>query len=98
LSIDDLTQDLFIEDHTAESLSGMISGISEIGHACTVLSQAGLEVKIMANKISINQDFVAQLLSSNGHSWWVVFALDGSGPIWTVGAQPVPQNSWVGAE
>jgi|SRR5689334_14423633 hypothetical protein len=83
---------------TTEQVARTINGISAIGHARTVLERAGFTATISANRITVNQDITADLISANGNSWWHVYTAHDSRPPWIVGGAVVDQASWLGAE
>jgi hypothetical protein len=60
------------------------------------LEDAGLAATVVANRITIAGAVEAQLISSNGSSWWQVYAVDGTPPAWTVGTQTEVASSWSG--
>ena len=71
---------------TAELVAETIHAISLIGVAGRTLEQAGYTAKILANRITVDGVIEAQLVSTNGHAWWQVHAINGTPPVWTVGA------------
>lgn len=81
---------------TAEQVAKVIAGISVIGHARNLLEQEGYTATIVAQRITVNLEVVAQFVSCNGHAWWQVYATDGTPPIWTVGAQGRDPGDWRG--
>jgi len=38
----------------------------------------------------------AQLVSTNGHAWWEIYAIDGTPPVWTVGGMDQTMSDWTG--
>jgi len=82
---------------TVELVAKTIAGIAQIGSARAALEQAGHTATITGNRITVDNEIEAQLLSSNGSAWWNVYAADGSPPVWTVGAKH-GDYSWAGAE
>lgn len=83
---------------TMEQVAKTINGISAIGRACTVLERAGFTVTITANRITVNQQVTAHLMSVDGNTWWQVYTADGRRPLWIVGGTAVDASSWFGAE
>ncbi len=102
MSVHNLIQDFLAEDllivnePTTESVANMVAGIPEIGRACDVLVQSGLEARIVANKIAVNGILEAHLVNSRGHSWWTILSIDGSAPSWTVGTRHDDPANWEG--
>jgi len=82
---------------TPELIAKTIAGIPLVGCARNALLEAGYTATIVANRITIERQIEAQLLSTNGKSWWNVYASDGTPPVWTVGAQLEPNSNWIGA-
>jgi hypothetical protein len=80
-----------------EQVAKTINGLPTIGHARTVLESAGFTATISANRITVNQQVEALLVAVNGKTWWQVYTVDGTHPVWIVGAAVDPSN-WVGAE
>jgi hypothetical protein len=82
-----------------ELVAKTIAGISLIGEAHRALEEAGWTVTIAANRITVDGVIETQLISSNGVGWWQVYRVDGTPPVWTVGAQSDNSaSSWLGAE
>jgi hypothetical protein len=58
---------------TVDEVGEMIRGTSLIGMACQALKQAGCMANITANRITIADDVVANLVTSPGaHTVWVI--------------------------
>jgi hypothetical protein len=78
---------------TAESVAKVIAGISTIGHARTVLERAGLRATVAANRITVGNEIVAQLIPARSGIYgpiseqWIVHSLDGARPVWIVGSE-----------
>jgi len=81
---------------TAELVAKTIASISLIGVACRTLEQAGYTAKILANRITVDGVIEAQLVSTNGHAWWEIYAIDGTPPVWTVGGMDQTMSDWTG--
>lgn len=81
---------------TAEIVAKTIGGITTVGHARSMLQEAGWVATIVANRITVDRAVEAQLVSVNGKSWWNVYAVDGTPPVWTIGATTQEAN-WLGA-
>jgi hypothetical protein len=89
-----------LTDHnliTPELVAKTIAGIPLIGYAQRALQNAGLAATVVANRIAVAEAVEAQLISSNGSVWWQVYAVDGTPPAWTVGAQTAITSSWSGS-
>jgi len=85
------------EPTTVELVAKTVAGIAQIGSARAALEQAGYTATITSNRITVNNETEAQLISANGSAWWNVYAADGSPPVWTVGTKHGDHN-WAGAE
>jgi hypothetical protein len=83
---------------TTEQVARTINGISAIGHARNVLERAGFTATIAANRITVNQEITAHLISANGNSWWQVYTAHNRRPLWIVGGSVVDETNWFGAE
>jgi hypothetical protein len=70
-----------------EQVAKMVAGISTIGHARNVLERAGWCATIVANRITVNEQIVAQFVVMNGKTWWQVYTVTGTPPVWIVGAE-----------
>jgi hypothetical protein len=77
---------------TAELVAKTIAGISTIGHARSVLERAGWRATIAANRITVDEEIVAQLIPAKTGTYgpiteqWIVHSLDGTPPVWIVGS------------
>jgi len=92
--VQDALQD--VEAVSAELVAKTIAGIPLIGQARRVLERDGWVVTIVANRITVAGTVEAQLVSSNGHGWWQVYAADGRPPVWTVDTQCEDASRWDG--
>ena len=81
---------------TAELVAKTIASISLIGVARRTLEQAGYTAKILANRITVDGVIEAQLVSTNGHARWEIYAIDGTPPVWTVGGMDQTMSDWTG--
>ena len=81
---------------TAEIVAKTIAGIPLIGQAHRTLCNAGYQVILAANRIIIDGEIEATLHGGDGVSWWQVYALDGTPPVWTVGTVGTELHSWMG--
>jgi hypothetical protein len=76
---------------TAELVAETIAGISTIGHARSVLERAGWRATIAANRITVGEEIIAQLIPAKTGTHgpiteqWIVHSLDGTPPVWIVG-------------
>jgi hypothetical protein len=81
----------------AEQVARTIAGISQIGYAQRALERAGWATVLFANRITVDSAIEAHLLSANDKAWWHVYAVDGTPPVWMVGARAEEENSnWMG--
>jgi hypothetical protein len=87
-----------MSEATAERVAQTVAGISIIGHAWRALESEGWTAVICGQRITVNDCVEAHFCGVNGHAWWDVYPSDGSGPVFTVGAHPVDQSTWAGAE
>jgi hypothetical protein len=77
---------------TAELVAKTIAGISTIGHARSVLERAGWRATIAANRITVGEEIIAQLIPAKTGTYgpitehWIVHSLDGTPPVWIVGS------------
>jgi hypothetical protein len=93
------TQDAAFEILAVEHVAKTITGVSQIGQARRLLELAGFTTKITGQRITVNTEIEAQLTSTGGQSWWQVYAIDGTPPVWTAGTQcPTAPSTWVGAD
>ena len=72
---------------TAEKVAGVVAGIHQIGDVRNLLELEGWTATILANRITVNHEIVAQFMASNGHFWWQVFHVDGTPPVFIVGTE-----------
>lgn len=72
---------------TPEQVAKVVDGISFIGLARQALECAGFAASLVANRITVNQEIIAQFVSVNGTAWWQVYAAAGTPPVWIVGAE-----------
>lgn len=76
---------------TAEGVAVIVSGISIIGEAQRALQSAGWTATIAANRITVNDALVAQLIPARMGTYgmvsasWVVSSIAGASPVWITG-------------
>ena len=81
------------EIHTVEQVGWVLSGISLIGEARNALERAGWRATIAANRVTVNEEVLAQLIPATAGSfgavdaYWVIYAISGTRPVWIVGAE-----------
>lgn len=80
---------------TPELVAKTITGISQIGSAHNALANAGWHPVVSKNRIIVDGIIEAQLLCANTAMWWNVYSVDGTPPIFTVGAHRV-ECDWIG--
>ncbi|MDF3341323.1 hypothetical protein P3H80_28125 [Mycolicibacterium septicum] len=82
---------------TADLVAKMIAGISLIGVAQSVLEPIGPAI-ITANRIIVDGRVEATLVLSGDSGWWQVHNIDGTPPVWIVGAFCTTVASWTGCD
>jgi hypothetical protein len=81
---------------TAEQVTGVIAGVPVIGRACEALVQAGWRASIAGNRITVNDEVLAQFIrgsigrTGGVEATWVIYAIAGTPPVWVVGAEHQP--------
>jgi hypothetical protein len=76
-----------------ERVAKVVSGISVIGDARNALDAAGWTATIAANRITVDEEVLAQFVPAKAGSAgrvdarWVVYAITGAHPVWIVGAE-----------
>ena len=81
------------EIHTIEKVGRVLSGISLIGEARNALERAGWRATIAANRVTVNEEVLAQLIPATVRSfgavdaYWVIYAISGTRPVWIVGTE-----------
>jgi hypothetical protein len=77
-----------------ERVAKVVSGCSVIGEARNALSAAGWTATIAANRITVDEDVLAQLIPAKMGTFgqvsarWVIYSVAGTHPVWIVGAEP----------
>lgn len=75
-----------------ERVANVVSGISVIGEARNALSTDGWRATIAANRITIGDEVLAQLIPAKAGRFgyvsarWVIYSTAGLHPVWIVGA------------
>lgn len=81
---------------TAEQVARVVAGIPTIGKACEALIRAGWPASIAGNRITVDDEVLAQFIGSSigpaggVDATWVIYAIAGSPPVWVVGAERQP--------
>ena len=81
------------EIQTVEKVGRVLSGISLIGEGRNALERAGWRATIAANRVTVNEEVLAQLIPATVTSfgvvdaYWVIYAISGTRPVWIVGAE-----------
>ena len=81
---------------TAEQVAGVVAGIPVIGTACDALTTAGWRASIAANRITVNDEVLAQFIGAGMgrdggvEATWVIRTIAGTAPVWVVGAERRP--------
>jgi hypothetical protein len=77
-----------------EAVAKVVSACSVIGEARNALSAAGWTATIAANRITVDEDVLAQLIPAKMGTFglvsarWVIYSVAGTHPVWIVGAEP----------
>jgi hypothetical protein len=77
-----------------ERVAKVVSGCSVIGEARNALSAAGWTATIAANRITVDDDVLAQFIPAKIGSFgvvsarWVIYSAARTHPVWIVGAEP----------
>jgi hypothetical protein len=78
---------------TVERVAKVVSGIAVIGEARNALSTAGWTATIAANRITVGDDVIAQLIPAKTGTYgpisgrWVIYSIGGADPVWIVGTE-----------
>ena len=78
---------------TAEQVAGVVAGIPAIGKACYALRKAGWRATIAGNRITVNDEVLAQFIGAavgpagRVDAMWVIYRIAGTPPVWVVGAE-----------
>ena len=78
---------------TAEQVAKVVAGVSPIGVARNALERAGWNATIAGNRITVNDEVVAQFIGATAgpsggvDARWVIYRIAGTPPMWIVGAQ-----------
>jgi hypothetical protein len=81
---------------TAEQVAGVVAGIPAIGKACEALVKGGWRASIAANRITVNDEVIAQFIGAGVgradgvEATWVIYGIAGTPPVWVVGAERQP--------
>lgn len=71
-----------------------VVGIPAIGEACGALKKAGWRASIAGNRITVNDEVLAQFIGASVGALggidarWVIYRIAGTFPVWIVGAEP----------
>jgi hypothetical protein len=78
-----------------EEVAKVVSSIPVIGMARNALQVAGWTATIAANRITVDEGVLAQFIPATVgpfgpiNARWIVYAADGTHPVWVVGAEQV---------
>ena len=81
---------------TAEQVAGVVAGIAAIGEASEALTRAGWRTSIAGNRITVDDEVLAQFIGAGVgpaggvDATWVIYAFAGTTPVWVVGAERQP--------
>jgi hypothetical protein len=76
---------------TVEKVAKVVSGFSVIGEARNALSAAGWTATITANRITVDEDVLAQFVPAKVGAFglisacWLIYSTAGTKPVWIVG-------------
>jgi hypothetical protein len=74
-----------------ERVANVVSGFSVIGEARNALSAAGWTATITANRITVDEDVLAQFIPAKVGAFglinacWLIYSIAGTQPVWIVG-------------
>lgn len=77
-----------------EKVARVVSGCCVIGEARNALNAAGWSAKIAANRITVDEDVLAQLIPAKIGTYglisarWIIYSIGRPQPVWIVGAEP----------
>ena len=78
---------------TTEQVAKVVAGVSPIGVARNALEQVGWNATIAGNRITVNDEVVAQFIGATAgpsgvvDARWVIYPIAGPPPVWIVGAE-----------
>jgi hypothetical protein len=78
---------------TTEQVAKLVAGISIIGHARKILERAGWTVTLVANRITVEGEVIAQLIPAKIGTYgpladqWIISAINDTPPVWIVGSE-----------
>jgi hypothetical protein len=81
---------------TPEQVASVIAGVPVISRACEALAQAGWRASIAGNRITVNDEVMAQFIGAGVgradgvEARWLIYAITGRPPLWVVGAERQP--------
>ena len=79
---------------TIEEVAGIVAGYSILGEARNAVIAAGWDATIAANRITVGEDILAQLIPATIGTYglisarWVIYSVAAARPVWVVGAEP----------
>jgi hypothetical protein len=79
---------------TIEGVASIVAGYSIVAEAQNALNAAGWNATIAANRITVGEDILAQLIPATIGTYglitarWVIHSVAGARPVWIVGAEP----------
>ena len=85
-----------VEVLTPELVAKVIAGTAMVGEALRALQDQGWTASLTGQRITVDNTIEAVLHGSNGQSWWNIFAMDGSPPVWAVGTRLASEANWLG--
>jgi hypothetical protein len=79
---------------TIEGVASIVAGYSIVGEAQHALIAAGWNATIAANRITVGEDILAELIPATTGTYglisarWVIYSVTAARPVWVVGAEP----------
>ncbi|AGB21344.1 hypothetical protein Mycsm_00917 [Mycobacterium sp. JS623] len=83
---------------TVERVAKVVAGMSVIGEARNALNAAGWTATITANRITVDDEVLAQFIpAKNGtfgliNARWIIYSIAGADPVWIVGTDAVSSS------
>jgi hypothetical protein len=81
-----------------ESVARVVSGVSVIGRARNALEAAGWTATIAANRITVDDEVLAQFIPAETgifgpvNARWIVYSIAGTHPVWIVGGEQLDRE------
>jgi len=81
------------DDTSPSQVARVLVGILPIGQACDALTGAGWRASIAGNRITVNDEVLAEFIGAGTdrtggvEARWVIYGIAGTTPVWVVGAE-----------